>query len=118
MVGEVFAKLLRTKFDAVDPQRIGHALEIDFAKVDPRPAVPGEPAPGPRSEFERSVRQDVAARIAKQPVIFGVLHVALGSGVEHLDHGETSEVFSTGANWQPLTKKSKKPGCVSSRQCV
>ena len=61
-------------------------------------------------------------RIAQQPLVFGFLHVERWVGFNQLEHVRTRIAArgedSTGLNWQPSTKKSKKFGCASSRQCV
>src|SRR4051812_41854239 len=77
----------------------------------------GIPTPRPGSEFRGAAGQFVPARIAEEARVFGRVHIDGRRSVEDLNHDATCAADSTGLNWQPSTKKSKKLGCVSRRQC-
>src|SRR5687768_13572257 len=105
------------KLHAIETQRLGRQFQSRFAQINPRPPVLREPAPCPGSELARVFAGHVTARITEEAVQLVIRHIELRTRVERFVHDDTSALLSTGANWQPLTKKSKKPGCVSSRQC-
>ena len=114
-----------------------HAVDDDRARRRSDPAArPGGHRPtagraartsrAPTPPARRAVARHPAARIAEQPVVFRRLHVDVRA-VSRISIIRAARLrarasvgipaSTTGLNWQPSTKKSKNPGCVSSRQC-
>ncbi len=92
---------------------------LRLPRIKPRPAVPCVPVPRPIRQFPSAACEHPAARITEQPHIFLRQHIYIGKragqlhGFGYVAHG----IGSTGLNWQPSTKKLKKSGWVSRRQC-
>src|ERR1022692_2176293 len=103
---------------ALDSNGIARDLDpFGFARVDPGTPVIGVPRACPIGQFACALRELVIRRITQQPPVFGRLDTDIGSGISQFDHPATWCMDSMGLNWQPSTKKSKKSGCVSNRQC-
>ena len=98
-----------------------HAVDDDRVVVDAQRArsLARRPTAGRAARTSRAPSRPVRcarssstqpARIPEQPRVLGGLHVDSRSGVDDLDHRVDLVLASTGLNWQPSTKKSKKSG--------
>ena len=122
---------LRIRLHERAPQTIAgerHAVDVNRPRADRRAAptwrayTHGRPCAAyhvarPLRQLQRAALEHVAARVTRAAACTPRLHVDVWTSVSPSRSPTRESRIHTGLNWQPSTKKSKKSGCVSSRQC-